>query len=254
MPTDHSGAGDPIATLELLWRSPSGRARRGPRRGLTIDAIADAATELADETGLELLTMRRLAERLGVAAMTLYGYVPGKAELLDLLLDAAYSRMPRTNSSGMPWRRRVTAVADENRALFETHRWAATTSTSRPPLGPGLMAKYEHELSALDGLGLTDAEMDDALTFVLGFVQGWARDAAAARDVRADTAMDDEQWWAASSPVLAQVFDEDAFPLAVRVGGSVGTERGGAYSPEHAYAFGLARVLDGLATLVGDRG
>jgi AcrR family transcriptional regulator len=161
-----------------------------------------------------------LAERLGVATMTLYGYVPGKAELLDLLLDAAYARMPRTNTSGMPWRHRVTAVADENRALFETHPWAATVSTSRPPLGPGLMAKYEHELSALDGLGLTDAQMDDSLTFVLSFVQGWARDAAAARDVRSDTATDDEQWWATNPPVLERVFDEEAYPLAVRIGGS----------------------------------
>src|SRR5262249_4237873 len=83
---------------------------------------------------------------------TLYTYVPGKAELLDLMLDAAYQRMRRTDTAGQPWRQRVTAVAAENRALLEAHPWAAAISTIRPPLGPGLMAKDEHELSAFDGL------------------------------------------------------------------------------------------------------
>ncbi|MGW0705724.1 TetR/AcrR family transcriptional regulator C-terminal domain-containing protein [Streptomyces sp. NPDC002643] len=83
--------------------------------------------------------------------------------------------MPRTDTTGRPWRERVTAVAEENRALFERHPWAAAVSTVRPPLGPGQMAKYEHELSGLDGLGLSDIEMDDCLTHLLTFVQSCAR-------------------------------------------------------------------------------
>ncbi|WP_214364245.1 TetR/AcrR family transcriptional regulator [Pseudonocardia sp. H11422] len=253
MPTDRSSAGDPDRTLALLWRDPSTAPRRGPRQGLSIDAVVDAATRLADTEGLAAVTMRRVAQALGVAPMTLYTYVPGKAELLDLMLDAAYAAMPRTDTSGQPWRERVTAVAEENRTLYAEHPWAATVSTSRPPLGPGQMTKYEHELRALDGLGLSDVDLDAALAHLLGFVRSHARDAADARATQQDSAMDDEQWWAINEPLLARVLDESTYPTAVRVGAAAGTAHGGAWSPEHAWRFGLARVLDGLAALVERR-
>jgi AcrR family transcriptional regulator len=88
---------------------------------------------------LEAVTMRRVAASLGVGAMTLYTYVPGKAELLDLMLDSAYARMSRADTTGQPWRQRLITIAEENRALFDAHPWAATMATLRPPLGPGLM-------------------------------------------------------------------------------------------------------------------
>jgi AcrR family transcriptional regulator len=254
VPTQRSGAGDPARTLQLLWRDPAAIPRHGPRQGLSVDAVVDAATELADAEGLEALTMRRVAQALGVAPMTVYTYVPGKAELLDLMLDAAYARMPRTGTSGQPWRQRVTAIAADNKSLYETHPWAATVSTIRPPLGPGQMAKYEHELSAFDGLGLDDVTVDDCLAYLLTFIQAAARAAADARDLQRDSAMDDEQWWAANAPLLARVFDEDAYPTAARVGSAAGAAHGGAYRPEHAYEFGLQRVLDGLAALIDARG
>ncbi|SDG73597.1 regulatory protein, tetR family [Sinosporangium album] len=250
MSNERTGAGDPARTLALLWRDPSAVPRRGPRQGLTVDAVVEAATRVADAEGLDAVTMRRLAQDLGVAPMTLYTYVPGKAELLDLMLDAAYAAMPRSDTAGRPWRARVAAVAEENRALFERHPWLVSVSTGRPPLGPGVMAKYEHELSALEGLGLDDVRMDAALSFVLGFVQANARAAAEARAVRRDSAMDDAEWWRLNAPLIARALDEKAYPLAARVGAAAGAAQGGAYEPGHAYTFGLERVLDGLATLV----
>ncbi len=245
IPSARTGAGDPARTLRLLWRDPAAVPRHGPRQGLTIDQVVAAATTLADAGGLDAVTMRRVAASLGVVPMTLYTYVPGKAELLDLMLDSAYARMPRADTTGLPWRQRLAAVAAGNRALFEAHPWAAAISTIRPPLGPGLMAKYEHELSALDGLGLGDVQMDDALTHLLTFVQAWARAAADARDNR--RVQDDEQWWAAHAPLLENVLDPAAYPLATRVGTAAGTAHGAAYDPEHAYQFGLRVILDGLA-------
>jgi len=188
-----------------------------------------------------------------VVPMTLYTYVPGKAELLDLMLDAAYARMPRTDTAGRPWRQRVAAIAAANKALYERHSWAAAVSTLRPPLGPGQMAKYEHELSALDGLGLSDVEMDDCLTYLLSFVQACARATADARAARQDSAMNDQQWWDANAPLLARVFDENAYPIAARVGSAAGAAHGSAHDPDHAYAFGLDRVLDALEVLITRR-
>ncbi|MEA2188131.1 MAG: hypothetical protein QOK16_3142 [Solirubrobacteraceae bacterium] len=253
MPSERSSAGDPARTLELLWRDPKATPRRGPVRGLSLDDVVAVATDLADREGLQAVTMRRVAQALEVAAMTLYTYVPSKAELLDLMLDAAYAQMPRAETTGQPWRQRLAAVAEENRALFHAHPWAATVSTLRPPLGPGLMAKYEHELSALDGLGLDDVEIDDALTYLLSFVQAGARAAADAISARHESAMDDEQWWAANAPLLARVLDPRTYPLATRVGTAAGAAHGSAHDPDHAYEFGLQRVLDGLAALIDGR-
>jgi AcrR family transcriptional regulator len=250
--TPRAGAGDPARTIALLWRHalPQPAGARGPRPGLSVDAIVESGVALADEGGLEAVTMRKVASAVGTAPMTLYTYVPGRAELVDLMLDHVYADMRRTGTAGQPWRERVRAVAAENRALFERHPWAASVSTTRPTLGPGATAKYDHELAALDGLGLDDVTLDAALAWVLAFVQGWARTAADFTTAQHESAMDERQWWAAAGPVLARVMDPAAFPLAARVGSAAGEAQGAAWDPARAFDFGLERVLDGLAALI----
>ena len=247
MSRSRSGAGDPARALTLLWRVPQ-PARRGPRPRLDVDTVVAEAVALADERGLGAVSMRALAARLGVSAMALYGYVPGKEELLDLMLDTLYAGMERPGwDPGAGWRERARAVAEANRALYAAHPWAAEVSTARPPLGPGLMAKYEHELAAFDGAGLDDIARDSALAFLLAFVQGIAVAAADA----ADAPGTDEGWWEEAGPLLARAVDPERYPLAARVGAAAGEAHGSAYDPEHAYAFGLERVLDGLSALIG---
>lgn len=224
-------------------------SRRGPRRGLAIDDVVATATSVADARGLESLTMRTVAAELGVAAMTLYSYVPGKEELLDLMLDAVYLAMPRPSGMDSSWRDRVSAIAEQNRALFTTHPWAAQVATGRPPLGPGQMHKYEHELRAFDGLDLTDLDRDAALAHLLAFVAAHAREGRAALEARA--VLDDQRWWAVAGPLLGEVLDPTAFPTAVRVGEAVGAAYGSAAEPQRAWRFGLAVVLDGLGTRFG---
>ena len=243
---------EPRRTIDLLWFEESA-SRRGRRKGLTVAQVVDAAITLADDEGLDAVSMRRVAQELGVVPMTLYTYVPDKAALLDLMLDAVYLRMPRADTSSTSWRERLAAVAEDNRLLYERHPWAAGLSQSRPPLGPGLMAKYEHELRAFDGAGLDDVETDAALTYLLGFVQGSARAAADARAAAERSRRSDHEWWAENGPLLAKVFDPETYPTAVRVGAAAGAELGGAFEPGHAYAFGLARVLDGLGVLIERR-
>ncbi|MCY0951984.1 TetR/AcrR family transcriptional regulator [Streptomyces sp. H27-S2] len=246
MAKDRSGAGDPVRTLRLLWREPGQDppARRGPRQGLTVDAVVRAATDLADEEGLPALTMRALARRLGVTPMTLYTYVPGKDELLDLMLDEAYGHMDRgRRDPGEPWRSKVTRVAEDNRALLVRHPWIADLAVTRPPLGPGVIGKYDRELAAFDGIGLSDSEMDAALTHLLGFVHA---NALAAADAAAhNSRQSDDEWWAVSAPLLERAMDPERYPLAGRVGGTVG-----AYDPEAVWAFGLRCVLEGLTRMV----
>lgn len=235
--------------LELLWRAAP-EAARGPRKGLTVDEVVAAAIALADDEGLEAVTMRRLAQSLGKATMTLYTYVPGKTELVALMLDALFAGMDLTPAADRPWRERLAAVARDNYALYRAHPWAAAASPSRPPLGPGQCAKYEHELRAFEGLGLDDVAMDDALAYLLAFVRTAARDAAQSESEREASAMSDEEWWEANGPLLARVLDTGRFPTAVRVGQAAGEAHDAAYEAEHAFAFGLERTLDGLGALI----
>lgn len=273
-------AGDPARTLALLWRQQS-RPRRGPRPTRSVDDVVAAAVALADESGLDALTMRALADRLGASTMSVYTYVPGKPELLDAMLDAIHLAMPRTRWRTRSWRRRVTSVAEANRDLLLAHPWATRLhGLSRPPLGPGTLGKYEHELAAFDGTGLSEIEIDAALTFVVGFAQAQARtqvglvrpggpeDTALRsrpvttpqRCVPADSRLQSAasapthaQWWAASAPLLSRLVRAEDYPRATRVGSAAGAAQGAAYDPDRAWEFGLARVLDGLAALIEER-
>ncbi|APA94330.1 TetR/AcrR family transcriptional regulator [Nocardia seriolae] len=251
---ERSSAGDPVRTLELLWREPgSGGSTRGPKQRTTLDAVIAAALEIADAEGIGALTMRSVAAKLGITPMATYTYVPGKAELVDLMLDTVYQHMPRHDLDGMPWRERVSAIAAENRALLAEHPWVAYLPTTRPPLGPGVVAKYDHELRAFDGLGLGDLEMDAALTYLLGFVTSTAQLAIDTAAAAAASGQSDHEWWERAAPLLERVFDTDRYPLAARVGTVAGQAHDSAYSADHAYEFGLARVLDGLAVLIENR-
>jgi AcrR family transcriptional regulator len=247
--------GDPAKTLALLWRErddPEGEPpRRGPRQRLDVDQVLAAGISIADESGLEALTVRAIAVRLSISPMSLYTYVPGKAELLDLMLDSLYLAMPRPPLPPPDrWREGVRTVADQNRALFQEHPWAARVSTARPPLGPGMMAKYEHELGAFEGVGLSDIEIDAALTYLLAFVQAAAVAAEEAAGLARNSGVDDADWWSEVGPLLERFLTAAEYPLASRVGTAAGIEQGAAFDPERAYAFGLERTRDGLAALI----
>lgn len=250
---ERTGGGDPARTLQLLWRhlAASNPRGRGPKQGLSVDQIVRAAIELADADGLDRLSMRRVAERLRVTAMTLYTYVPGKAELIDLMTDAVYGEMERPeHPRSQGWRARLEKVARQNHLLHERHPWLGHVVTGRPPLGPHLMAKYEYELNALAGVEISDVDKDSVLTLVLEFVQSAARSAYEAQRTRQQTGIDDEEWWAANEPLLSRIFDPQRYPTAVRVGSAAGAVHGSTYDPLHAFEFGLRRVLDGIGVFI----
>lgn len=251
MTTEYSGTGDPARSLALLWRTREKASRKGG--DLSVERIVRAAIEVADAEGLAALSMRRVAERLGVGTMTLYTHVPGKGELLDVMLDTVYGETARPEQVPGGWRGRLAQIARENFALYLRHPWLLQVATTRPPLGPNLIAKYEYELRAVDGIGLTDLEMDAVVTLVTGYVHGAARPAVEADQATRHTGMTEQQWWHAHAPYLEKVLDPRRFPLAARVGTTAGEEYQAAGDPARAFEFGLARLLDGVEVLVRDR-
>lgn len=261
MTTEYSGSGDPTRSMELLWGVQE-RPRRGPKPRLSVERIADAAIGLADSDGLAALSMRRVAEALGMTAMALYTYVPGKAELIDVMLDRVYAEVlgPQPTSGGWSvdaasggWRAGLDRIARDNWAMHLRHPWMLQVATSRPVLGPNLVAKYDRELRAVDGTGLTDVEMDLVLSLVLQYVVGAVRAAVDAAQAERRTGRSEEEWWAAYAPLLEKVFDGDRYPVAARVGASAGAEYQAAHDPARAFEFGLQRVLDGIGTFLAAR-
>jgi AcrR family transcriptional regulator len=251
MARTHSGSGDPKTSMELLWQRED-ETRRGPKPRLRLEQIVNAAIELVDGEGVAALSMRKVAERLGTTAMSIYTYLPSKAELVDLMVDAVLAELQPIEPS-LDWRAKLTAIAYDNRALLKRHPWLLHLTTHRPVLGPHLIAKYDRELATLDGLGLSDVEMDLTLTLVNEYVWGAARGAAEAPEVERSSGMSDDDWWGRYGPLFERVFDAEKYPVAARVGPAASEAHGGLQDPDRNFAFGLARVLDGIGLFLQRR-
>jgi AcrR family transcriptional regulator len=242
--TQYSGSGNPRRTIELLWGIH--RTRPGPKPRFSVDRLAEVAIQIADRDGLSGLSMRRVADELGITAMSLYGYVPGKAELLDLMVDRVHGELRPPKRLDPRWRNTVHALASQSWALCLAHPWLLQIATSRPMLGPNTTAKYDRELAAIDGLGLTDIEMDLVISLVDDYVHGAARSAVEAAHAERLTGMSDQQWWQTYGPLLGEVLDPTRYPTAVRVGSTAGAEYDAAHDPARSFEFGLQRILDSV--------
>ncbi|HEV7657547.1 MAG TPA: TetR/AcrR family transcriptional regulator [Mycobacteriales bacterium] len=235
---------DPAKLVALLW-APSTAVGR---TGITVGAVVEAAIRIADSEGLDALSMRRLAGEVGVGAMTLYGYVPGRAELLQLMLDAIAGQtyrdrpLPRSRRS---LRTAVRYIADRNWDRAMAHPWSVEIPPGRPIVGPGESLKYEHELEPLDGIGLSDRDMDALLATVLSMVGAAARWHLSLQSSRAS--LTDDQWWSATAPVLGRAMQDVSLPIASRVGTTVAS----AGDPYATLQFGLTAVVDAVSSRLG---
>ena len=239
--------------LALLWGSHSQEGRSG----LTIKAIVSAAMAIADRKGVDALSMRNVAETLGAGTMSLYTHVPGKSELIELMFDTAYGELYASaeTPSQQPgdWRDALRFIALQNWELFRRHPWMLHVTTGRPALGPHALLKYEAELRPLDHLGLNDVEMDAVLTLVLTHVEGCARALANFERTQQESGVTDAEWWVSTEPILNKIIDSTRFPVASRVGSSTGEAFNASSSPEHAFRFGLERILAGVMELISEK-
>jgi AcrR family transcriptional regulator len=245
--TEHSGSGDLQRTLELLWGPPD-RAARGPKPGLTLDQIVTAAIAVADEEGLGALSMRRVAAVLGVGTMSLYRYVPGKSELLDLMLDrvAGEDGDPRCRPDA-GWRALLEDFAHGVWALHHRHPWLLQVDQARPLLGPNSLRGVESILAGLAGIGLTGREMVSVLVMVDSYVTGTARTYVNAANAEKRTGISDAEFWAAQTPMLEKAMATGGYPALAGLPADAWT------GPADHFEFGLRRLLDGLAAYLASR-
>jgi len=143
-------------TPEPPWRTPPRRGRALPRPQLSRDAIVDAALKVIEAHGGEALTMRRVADEIGVSASALYGYVANKEELVQLVLEQIISEISVPGEFEGDWRDVVRVFAREMLAVFKRHPGVAALTMGRVPFGPSMLAGGEFMLDQLRRAGLPD--------------------------------------------------------------------------------------------------
>ncbi len=234
--------------LAILWRDHTAAGevgRRGPKQSLSVEQVIVAAIALADGEGLAAVTMRKVADLLGIGAMTLYTYVPGREELVGFMVDRVMADSPKPEFTGS-LRERLTTLADEQVAAVRRHPWILDIDESRPLIGPGGSDLWEWQLGAVEGMGLDDFEMQHTVSLVTGFASMAARWMVNLDKVRGASDQTDAEWWADNAPLLAELMPQNRYPISGRVGTTIGEEYQAATHPETAYRFGLERILDGL--------
>jgi len=227
-----------------------GAPGKGPKPGLTLDRIVDAAVELAVLDGIKGVSMSRVAERLGVSTMGLYRYVASKDELLLLMVDAAWGPSPTERIPGETWRQGLTRWARTQRARLHAHPWILAIPIAAPPATPNEVGWMEDGLAALAGTGLSGQEKLSVILLVSGYVRNEASlMAGLAAAASSDEAL--RQIMTRYGDVLRRVTDPDRHPAIHQVLASGAFEDDD--DPDAEFAFGLERVLDGVEALVRAR-
>ncbi|MER7417311.1 TetR/AcrR family transcriptional regulator [Micromonospora peucetia] len=239
-------AGDPDHGIELLWRDEG----TAPRPGLSLDRVVQAAVEVADAEGLEGLSMRKVADRLGFTSMSLYRHVPGRDQLVDLMCDAVQGR-----TAGDPplddvapidgWRGRLAALAREGWELRRRHPWLAEVPGTRRMPGPNGVAHYERLLSAVAGTGLAPTEVIAVVGLVGRFVDAEATRLVEVTRTERRSGVTEQDWWGARDALYARL---DRYPTLSSLWSA-----GGFDEPEDSFEFGLRTVLDGVEALIQRR-
>ena len=237
-------AGGHITIWERLDRTPT-----GPRVALTHDRIAKAAIEIADAEGLDAVSMRKLAQHLGVATMAPYRYVSSKDDLFELMVDAAHAKIVIDRPAGQGWRPTLWAYAEQVRAITVEHAWIVGVHARLPGvLTPHMAAVVEQVLESMDDL---DVDVDSKMA-VLSTVTAFAHGATAA-EVAQHQLMSRHGWTTdddvrgAYHPYMASLTSSGRYPKLVDYLVNGSNEDDGTWQ----FEFGLGCLLDGIAARLG---
>jgi AcrR family transcriptional regulator len=162
------------------------RSKRSQRIGVSLQPVQEAssepplsrerivatAVELLDAHGVDGLTMRRLADRLGSGVMSLYWHVDNKEDVFDLALDAVLEyREPPQMAGSQEWREEVVHMLEDWRAIMLRHPWSASLLPRRA-LGPNILSRLELLSKTLSGAGVADADLNVAIWSLWNYVMG----------------------------------------------------------------------------------
>ncbi|MEU8242601.1 TetR/AcrR family transcriptional regulator C-terminal domain-containing protein [Actinoplanes missouriensis] len=205
------------------------------------ERIVTAAIALADEGGLETVSVRKVAARLNAGPMRLYGYIATKQELFDLMVDEVHAEILPSELPG-DWREALRSLAHRTRQAALRHEWLADLLGGRPTLGPNGLAVTEATLASLDGLADIDTVMRAVETVSAYFIGAIRREIANLRAERA-TGLSKHDWQRASGPQVTSMLATGRFPALTKA-----VYDGTDVDAETAFTTGLDWVLDAVAT------
>ena len=211
------------------------RPRRSRRGTLSRERVLRAALVLADEGGLESLTMHAIGRRLGVQAMSLYRHVEDKADLLDGLVELVVSEIEVPTSSAN-WKAAMRQRAISARRVFARHPWAIGLVESRPRQGPVTLRHHEWVLGVLLDAGFSASMAGHAYSLLDSYIYGFALQEGSL------TYGSPEEHAEVGQATLRQLLP-DEYPHLARVAREfieAGTEYGAGFE------FGLELILDGI--------
>jgi AcrR family transcriptional regulator len=223
---------------------------RGPKRGLSLEAIVGAGVAVADVEGLAAVSMNRVAKELGTAAMSLYRYVESKDDLLTLMLDAAWGTVPPP-APELDWRAALARWAQGSVSSMRAHPWTVQIPVSGPPLGPNAVAWFEDALAAMRGTGLAEAEKASIVMMLAGYVTNHVLVMGDVQSRFLDAASTPDDAMRRYGDTLRRLTGPDRYPALHAVLAAGVFDR--ADPPEQEFAFGLERILDGIEALVRAR-
>ena len=240
--TQGSADGDAARrVIALLWDPPSTPPARGPRPKLSLDEVIDAGVAVADADGLAKLSMRKVAARLGVGAMSLYTYVPGRDELVELMVNRVHGELELPDPD-LGWRASVEQQVGARWRLYERHPWLLDLNMARLPVGPHVLDADEALYAAVSRTGLTGADVVSVTNLILWQLLGAARAEIVEADETRRTGTSAEAYWNSRASFWETYFDYDRYPTMAAIW------QAGGFDDKQAHAFDrqLRRLLDGL--------
>jgi AcrR family transcriptional regulator len=227
-------------TIVRRRNQPAAVATRRAR--LTQREIVETGVRIADADGLPLVTMRRVADSLGVSTMALYRHVPNKGDLTLRMADSVFAGIRPPEIPVTDWRRRLDAAAHLFWAVFSRHLWAAEVfSISRPQLMPNVLPLAEWSFSTLRAMGFGTNDMLYTHINLFAHVRGMALARLEEAQAEKDTGMSADDWMAHHDRGLRQWADSAGHPGL----GYVMREPFD-FDLDTVFEYGLQRLLDGI--------
>jgi len=147
--------------------------RREERPRLSRERVLEAAMTVADEGGIDALTIRSLAQSLGVKPMSVYYYVANKDEILDGIVDLVFSQIELPRADG-DWRAEIHRRAHSERRVLRAHPWAIGLMESRTTPGPATVRHHDAVIATLRGAGFSHALTAHAYALLDSYTYGFA--------------------------------------------------------------------------------
>lgn len=215
------------------------RRKNGPRISLNKERVLSAAIKLADESGIESLSMRSLGQVLGVEAMSLYNHVSNKDEVLAGIIDVVVSKIEvPMNSRPSGWKKAMRQRALSARQVFSEHPWAIGLMDSHQDPGPGMLSYCDRVIGCLRNAGFSVAMAAHAFSVMDSYIYGFALQ-------EQNMPFDSADELADVAENILQTAPTDAYPHLTEMVVEHVLKPGYDYANE--FEFGLNLILDGLS-------